>query len=165
MLDMPWATPRNQGRAAAWLPIAATLVAAWEGFAPKPYVDWIGTGHTVTWCYGRTSADSPEPPMTMVFTKTQCLSALGEDLQKYDDMVHSCIKVPLPPAREAALVSFVYNLGERPLCSGPVSRGINAGNIQAGCKAMLRYDHAAGKTLKGLTRRREAEMKMCLRND
>jgi lysozyme len=157
--------PARGGTAAAWIAIAAVFVAGYEGFAARPYVDTIGTGRPTTWCYGRTSADSPEPPMTMVFTKDACLSALGEDLDKYDKMVHKCIKVPLPPNREAALVSFEYNVGQRALCHSSVARYINAGNIRAGCRAMLQFNHAAGKTLAGLTRRRHAEMKLCLRDD
>ena len=165
MPDLPWLTTKNQGRAAAWLTIAVTLVAGFEGYASKPYIDTIGRGHPETWCYGKTAADAPPPPMTMTFTKAQCQDELGQDLQKYDDMVHSCIKVPLPPHREAALVSFTYNLGQRALCSGEVARGINAGNVAAGCGAMRSYDHSLGKVVKGLTRRRQSEYELCLRND
>ena len=157
--------PARGGTAAAWITIAAVFVAGYEGFAAHPYVDTVGTGRPTTWCYGRTAADSPEPPMTMVFTKDACLSALGEDLDKYDKMVHKCIKVPLSPNREAALVSAFYNLGPGALCKGAVARNLNAGNTAAGCQALLRYNRARGRVLKGLTRRREAEVKLCLMND
>lgn len=152
---------------AAWLTIAVTCVAGFEGFAAKPYVDRVGTEHPVTWCYGETVADThgKAPPLTATFTKAQCQQYLAADLQKYDAGVKSCIHVPLPPHREAALVSFAYNLGVATLCRSSVSRYLNAGNIVAGCHAMLPFDHASGRTVAGLTRRRQAEEQMCLRND
>ena len=151
---------RNAGRAAAWLTIAVTLVAGFEGYSGHVYRDAVGVK---TICYGQTAADNAD--FSKVYTKAECEQMLGVDLQKYDSMVHSCIKGSLPPHREAALVSFVYNLGQHALCSGAVARNINNGNIQAGCRAMLQYDHAGGKTLAGLTRRRQAEYQLCLRND
>lgn len=148
---------------AAWALIATTFVAGWEGFASKPYTDWIGTGHPVTWCYGETKADGPVPPMDTVFTKEECTAELQQKLTtKYDPAVRACIHVPLPPHREAALVSFAYNLGPAALCNGPVARYLNAGNVTAACNAMLAYNHAGGRVVAGLTNRRQAERKLCL---
>src|SRR5277367_5114499 len=84
------------GHSAAWVTLAVTIVASFEGFASRPYIDKVGTGRPITWCYGKTKADGPVPPMTMVFTKAQCLDELGKDLQNYDTMVHSCIIAPIP---------------------------------------------------------------------
>ena len=151
---------------AAAIAIAVAFIQPFEGYAAKPYVDRVGTGHPVTWCYGETHADGPVPPLNKVFSKAECTAELQRDLtEKYDPEVRKCIHVPLPPHREAALVSFVYNLGPGPLCNGPVGRYLNAGNVSAGCRSMLLYDHAAGRRLPGLTRRRQAEMELCLRND
>lgn len=152
-------------RTAAWAAVAITIVASFEGYASRPYVDTVGTGHPITWCYGTTSADHPVPKKGTTFTEAECKQLLGIDLQKYDAMVRKCIHVALPPHREAALVSFVYNLGPGALCNGAVGRNINAGNVTAGCNAMLAYDHAAGRRLAGLTRRRQAERALCLRDD
>ena len=160
---MPRVHPVTRG--ALWLTLALTLVAGFEGFARKPYVDRVGTGQPETWCYGETKADGPPPPYSRVFTKAECQALLGARLPAYDDMVHSCIKVPLPPHREAALVSFTYNLGPRALCRSAVARRLNAGDVAGGCLAMLAYDHARGRRLPGLTSRRQAEYKLCLRND
>jgi lysozyme len=51
------------------------------------------------------------------------------------------------------------------LCRGNVARYLNAGNVRAGCNAILAYDHAGGRVLPGLTRRRAAEKALCLRSD
>jgi lysozyme len=153
------------GATAVWLTIAVTVVSSFEGFASKPYKDLVGTGQPETWCYGMTKADGPPPPYSKVFTKAQCQEYLGDDLQKYDAMVRKCVHVTLPPHREAALVSAVYNLGPGPLCHGPIGRYLNAGNVRVACDSLLGFDHARGRRLPGLTRRRQEERALCLRDD
>jgi lysozyme len=147
-------------RTAAWVLIAVPLVAGFEGFSGKVYRDSV---NVKTICYGQTAADGAD--FSKVYTKTECEQMLGTDLAKYDKLVHSCIKVALPPRREAALVSFVYNIGQGALCHGAVARDLNAGNIAGGCNAILQYDHAGGRVLTGLTKRRQVEKALCLRND
>ena len=153
------------GATAVWLVLAVALVGPFEGLALKPYVDWIGRGHPETWCYGMTAADGDPPPYSKVFTKEECDTDLGRDLVIYDAMVHKCVHVTLPPHREAALVSFTYNLGVGALCHGAVARRLNYGDVVGGCRAMLGYDHASGRRVTGLTRRRQAEYRECLRSD
>ena len=152
-------------RGGLWLLICVTLVAGFEGFASKPYVDRVGRGHPETWCYGATKAEGPPPPYSEVFTKRECQTLLGTSLYKYDSAVRACVHVPLPPHREAALVSFAYNLGPRTLCRGPVAWHLNAGRVPAGCHAMLAYNHARGVVLSGLTSRRQVEYHHCMRDD
>lgn len=164
-LVAPKPTVHPAVRTAGWLAIGLVFIAGFEGFSSKPYVDTVGTGHPITWCYGTTSADHPVPPKGTKFTKAECDALLGIDLQKYDAMIRRCIHVDLPPHREAALVSFAYNLGPNALCKGPVARYLNANNVTAGCNAILAYDHAGGRRLAGLTRRRVAERALCLRDD
>ena len=152
----------------AWLAIATPFTAAFEGYARKPYVDTVGTGHPITWCYGETKADgTPVPPMSAVFSKDQCTAQLQQKLANvYYPPIAKCIPAKyLTPHRTAALVDFAYNLGPAAVCTGPVGRYIAAGNVAAGCRAMLAYDHANGVRLAGLTRRRQADYAYCVRND
>ena len=166
MLRRADGTIHPAARGAAWAAIAVALVAGFEGFARKPYIDWVGRGHPVTWCFGETKADGPVPPMSKLFTKAECTASLQEKLTNvYDPAVRKCIHVPLPPHREAALVSAAYNLGPWAVCHGPIARNLNAGNIVAGCRAILAYDHARGRRVPGLTKRRVTEYQLCLRND
>jgi lysozyme len=168
-MDLRNIHPAAKGAAAAtavWLTIAVALVGPFEGLALKPYVDYIGRGHPETWCYGATKdAGYPAPPFSKVFTKAECDTLLGKDLVRYDAFVHTCVYVPLPPHREAALVSFVYNLGQGALCHGAVSRRLNFGDVVGGCRAMLGYNHSLGRIRDGLTVRRRAEYRECLRSD
>ena len=152
--------------AAAAIAIAVTVIGPLEGYAPKPYVDRIGTGHPITWCFGETKADGPVPPMNKTFTKAECEVLLERSLtNKYDPEVRKCVHVPMPPHREAAILSFTFNLGAGPICNGPVGRYLNAGNVAAACHAMLAYNHSDGVTRDGLIRRRKLEQGLCLRND
>lgn len=152
--------------AAVAIALAVTFIAPFEGYASKPYVDHVGTGHPITWCYGETKADGPVPSMSKTFTEAECKTILQQSLtNKYDPEVRKCIHVPMPPHREAAILSFTFNLGAGPICNGPVGRYLNAGNVPAACNAMLAYDHAGGVRVVGLTNRRKAERELCLRND
>jgi len=139
--------------------IAVAFVAPFEGYSGKVYRDEVGVK---TICYGQTAADGAD--FSKIYTKAECEEMLGRDLKKYQAELRPCVPKEQPPHREAALISFAYNLGPHALC-GPVGRYINAGNITAGCNAMLAYNHAGGRVLPGLTRRRQAERAMCLRND
>jgi lysozyme len=150
---------------AAWLAIAIAFVGGFEGLSLKPYRDSVGV---LTVCYGATAADHVD--LTKTYTKPECDAMFGADLPKYDAMLQNKCLTPavygaLPPHRHAALVSFVYNLGSGALCNSAVGRDLNAGNVSAACNAMLAYDHAGGRVLAGLTRRRQAERQLCLRDD
>jgi len=161
-----WFTKRNAGRGAAWLTIATILAAGFEGFLVHPYVDRVGTGYPITWCYGETKADGPVPKMTATFTEAYCKEELAKKLATvYAPAIEKCIHVTMPPHRKAAIVDAAYNLGPAAVCKGAIARNLNVGNIAAGCKALLGYNHANGRVLAGLTRRRQAEYKLCMRND
>jgi len=167
---------------AAALAVAAPLVGGFEGFASRPYVDRVGTGHPETWCYGETAADGGSvPAYGTLFTKAECQESLKQKLAKvYDPMVRECINPEALngyPSREAALVSFVYNGGQGWLCRAPIKKpypdsrathftavaaNINAGNYRAGCNAMKAYDRASGRVLAGLVTRRNREAALCI---
>ena len=156
---------RNAGRGAAWLVFAVTLAAAFEGFAPHPYIDRIGRGHPITWCYGETRTDGPIPKMTATFSEAYCKAALAKKLETvYGPAVEKCIP-GMPPRRKGAIADAAYNLGPAAICKGSVARNLNAGNIAAGCQALLGYNHSLGQVQRGLTRRRQAEYRFCMRND
>jgi lysozyme len=46
-----------------------------------------------------------------------------------------------------------------------VARHLNAGRIKQGCDALLLYNKAGGRVLKGLVNRRAQEHEWCLRSD
>ena len=156
----------THAKKAGWLAIAIVFVAGFEGYASKPYVDYAGTGHPITWCFGATGLDgTPIPPMTKIFTKAECEQLLGVTLQKYDDAVKKCIHVPMGQDTEAAVVSEAYNLGPGTVCKYVAPR-LNAGDVKGACAILRNFDHGAGgRQYPGLTRRRFAEQNLCIKGD
>lgn len=139
--------------AAAVLGLAATLVMAWEGYRPAPYRDVLAIP---TVCWGHAYAENRS------YTRAECEALLDADLQAAYADVRRCIAVPLKDNEAAALTSAVYNIGPRVVCGSTLQRLANAGQ-PAGvwCKQLLRWDRAGGRQVRGLTRRREAEARLC----
>jgi lysozyme len=165
-VPMPGAKPQMfvpAGAKSAWLGAALALVAAWEGLYTHAYRDPVGV---VTVCYGVTNYDRPVK-MGDKYTAEECKGMLLEMLPKYNAMVKKCIpKIEeFPSHRHAALVSFTYNVGQGNLCKSSVARHLNAGNVRAGCDALLMWNRAGGRVLKGLDNRRRQEREWCLRSD
>lgn len=154
-------TPVHGSKAPAWLAVAVVIVASFEGLYTKAYKDPVGV---TTICYGITNHDRPVK-MGDRYSKEECVQFLKEDLIKYKKMVDRCIKADMPPHRTAAMVSFVYNVGQGNLCKSSVARKLNAGDVRGGCNALLLYNKAGGRVFRGLERRRAAERALCLRND
>ena len=152
----------NSGpKKAGWGAIAVTLIAGFEGLYTYAYKDIVGV---TTVCYGVTNADRPVK-MGDHYTKEECQQMLLEDLPKYDSCVLKAIHVPMPDHRHAAIDSFTFNVGCAALAKSSVARKLNAGDVKGGCDALLLYNKAGGRVVKGLVNRREAERKECLRND
>ena len=59
--------------------------------------------------------------------------------------------------RLAALIDFAFNLGTGALAGSTLRKCVNAGDWEGARAQILRWDKARGKTLRGLTRRRQTE--------
>lgn len=166
-MSPPRITKKHVGWAGAGVAIAVTFLTAREGFEPTAKHEAIDPPGVITWCFGRTNFDDPSVKAGTRFTKEQCQKFLADDMPKYAEGVQDCVSGfdAMPPHRQAALVSFAYNLGAKRLCGSSVGRKLNAGDVRGGCDAMLAYDRANGNVIRGLQLRREAEREMCLRDD
>ena len=69
---------------------------------------------------------------------------------------------PATQAQFDALVSFAFNLGVGNLKKSTLLKKFNAGDVQGAALQFKSWNKAGGKVLAGLTRRREAEMKLFL---
>ena len=149
---------------AAWVVLAVTLVAGFEGLITHPYYDSVGVK---TVCYGATAADHVD--LTRTYTPQECKDMLAADLPKYDAEIQRCVDLDvyeqLPANRHAALVSLVYNIGGGAFCKSSVVRDLNAGRVRAACDDFLKFNRAGGRVLKGLTTRRQKERELCLKDD
>ena len=66
------------------------------------------------------------------------------------------------PHEFSALVSLTYNIGEHAFCRSTVARRFNAQDYAGGCEAILMWDKVGGRTVRGLTVRRQAEYRECM---
>lgn len=93
----------------------------------------------------------------MTITKAQAEDYLRKDLIKYESAVNR-LGLVLNQNQFDALVSFTYNCGQANLHKLVQSR-----TLRQIADAMLLYNKAGGKVLKGLTNRRKAERELFLK--
>lgn len=136
--------------------LSGSLVAYYEGKENKVYVDPVGI---LTSCFGHTGQ---ELKLGQKFTDDQCLEQLAEDLVEHDKGMLKAIQVPLTDYQHAAFLSFCYNVGVKACTSSTAFKLLNKKEYKKACDQLLRWNKANGKVLRGLTKRREAERKLCL---
>lgn len=76
--------------------------------------------------------------------------------------VTRCITVPLHSYEFDAYVSLTYNIGPTAFCNSTLVKLANQYNYAAACRQILRWDQFKGKSLKGLTNRRNVEYSQCI---
>lgn len=138
----------------ATLCVASAVVTNFEGLSYKTYLDPVGrptncNGHTATAVMGQ------------VKTASECQLLLNADLTVAINAVDSLVKVPLPVERRAALVSFVYNVGQGKLAGSTLLRKLNDGDVAGACEEFDRWVYAGGVKLNGLVARRAEERSLC----
>lgn len=137
------------------LSIGAATVSYFEGKENRAYVDPVGV---VTICYGHTATAR----IGQSHSDAECDRLLREDLGDAFDAVDTHVDVELPATREAALASFVYNVGEGAFKRSTLLRKLNSGHWREACDELMRWVYAGGRQLRGLVRRRQAERELCL---
>jgi lysozyme len=136
------------------------LIKEFEGLRLQPYND------SVNFCtvgYGHLIRRSPVTPQDLPITQEQADTYLVNDLEWAEAAVTRYVKVPLTENEFSALVAWTYNLGTGTLASSQVLTLINQGLLERAAAHMVLYDKAGGKTLPGLTRRRQAEVALFLK--
>lgn len=108
--------------------------------------------------YGRTTDVKPGDTCT----QEQADQWLAEEYDAFEREVLNLIKVPLTENQLGALVSFTYNLGARSLKESTLRRLLNDGGYEGAAGQFARWNRAGGRVLKGLVRRRAAEMELFL---
>ena len=144
-------------QAGAVMAMAVALVAAFEGGRTVAYRDAVGIP---TVCFGETRGVK----MGDRYTMDQCKEMLGSALLEYEAAMVKCLKNPaaIPDKSYVAFLSLSYNIGSYAFCHSSVARRANAGNIRGACDAILYWNKAGGRVLRGLVRRRQEERKLCL---
>ena len=120
-------------------------------------------GDVPTKGFGTTrNADGTPVRMGDTTTPQRALVDLLRDAGKFEQAVKRCAPVPMFPHEYAAWVKFTYNVGEGAFCNSTAARKLNAGDYEGACLEMLRWDKVAGRTVRGLTIRRQSEYQECI---
>lgn len=137
--------------------LAVAFVGNWEGLRLHAYQDVVGVW---TACYGETAGIRPG----MRFTQDQCNVMFIGSLTDHEAGMRRCLKAPdaVPEKTYVALVSATYNIGVGAFCGSSMARRANAGDLRGACDALLMWNKAGGKVVRGLVNRRQAERKLCL---
>jgi len=130
------------------------LTEMFEGLRLDAYPDPVSGGEPWTIGYGHTG---PEVRKGVVWTKVHCEDALRADIQRFSDHVNSVVHVELTQGEFDALVDFAFNCGTRNLDSSTLLKMVNAGEFQQAAQQFERWDHACGRVVAGLLKRRIAE--------
>ncbi|MDP3126380.1 MAG: lysozyme [Thiobacillus sp.] len=95
-------------------------------------------------------------------TPPRALVRLLADADQYSRAVKRCAPVPMHQHEFDAYVSLAYNIGSGAFCSSTLARRLMSGDYLGACEQIMRWDKFKGKPLRGLTRRRQAEYRMCI---
>jgi lysozyme len=135
--------------------LALPLIKKWEGFSAKPYLCsagvWtIGYGSTLLTDGTRVSANTP------AISQAKATEMLEAEVAR----LHARFQRESTPARDAALVSFAYNIGLGALRSSTLWRLHRAGNYEAAAQEFPKWKFAGGRPLRGLLFRRIDEQRL-----
>lgn len=145
--------------ASSVIAVSATfLVAPFEGKENKAYLDLVGIP---TICFGQIEGVK----LGDYKTDAQCEESLAKELSDYNKEMKKYVTVSLPENMEVAYTSFVWNVGLGAWKNSTLLKKLNSKDYVGACQQLLRWDKAGGKTVKGLTNRRQAEYKVCMGKD
>ncbi len=131
------------------------LIKRFEGFEPEIYLDaaglpTIGYGHLLR--HGEAemfkNGISPEAGEALLI----------KDVLSAETAVLRLIRVPLTDGQFDALASFTFNLGSGALQRSTLRRKVNLEEHDEVLEQFMRWVWAGGRRLRGLIRRREAEV-------
>lgn len=140
--------------------VLVVVVGGAEGIRQKAYPDPATRGNPWTVCYGHTG---PEVVPGYYRSLEQCKEILLGDLDKHAEPIENCVPwlKRAPVGVYVASVSLSVNIGSGGFCKSSIARKFNAGDYRGGCDAFMLYTRAAGITMPGLVRRRQAERHLC----
>lgn len=151
-------------RVAAAVTIATALAVPMEGLRQWAYYDPPGV---LTVCYGSTT----NVIKGKKYSIEECKALLDSDMLSAVNTVEKCVP-GLPTKTLAAFGDAVYNIGPMIVCDpqhSTAARLLKEGKIEDACKQLPRWNKSrvAGQAvaLPGLTKRRQAEMELCLEQD
>lgn len=134
--------------------VATALIKQFEGCHLKAYPDPGSGGDPWTIGWGATG---PGIAKGVVWTQATADGRLAQDVARFANGVRNALTAPVNDNQLGALISFAYNVGLANLKSSTLLRKVNAGDYDGAKGQFSRWNRAAGKVMRGLTRRRAAE--------
>lgn len=133
---------------------AREMIARWEGFSPTVYDDvgglpTIGFGHLLL----------PGEQFDEI-TREEALALLEADMTDAIECVDQHVDVELTDDMQAALVSFVYNVGCGHFRGSTLLKLLNEERYADAAKQFARWNRAGGEVVAGLVNRRAAEAEL-----
>lgn len=155
---------RGPRTAIAGLVLAATTLVGLglsESYTDKAVIPV--PGDVPTRGFGTTrNADGSPVRMGDTTTPPRALVDLLRDATKFERAVKRCAPVPMYPHEFSSMVSISYNIGERAFCNSTIVKRLKKGDYEGACNAFLMWNKVGGRTVRGLTIRREKERLECL---
>ena len=137
------------------------LIKEFEGLVLKPYKDAVGIptiGYGNTYYEDGRKVSLSDPAIT----EERATELLKMVVKRYEDAINRYVQVPITQNQFDALVSFAYNVGDENVSKSTLMKLLNRKQYTQAADQLLRWNKAGGKTLKGLTRRRQAERTLFL---
>ena len=134
----------------------ALLIGPWEGYHRKPYLDGA---NIPTACHGVTGQIITNAYNAgYVFTDEECRKLDEEALAKHERGLRAVISDNVEPKIHvftmAALISWVYNVGNGAAAKSTLIRMVNSGDLLGACNQLSRWTRVDGKVSRGLENRR-----------
>lgn len=129
------------------------IVEYFEGRRYVAYPDPATGG--APWTLGIGSTLGVVPGMT--WTDEQIDQRFAEDIARFEAGVTRALKLPPSQSQFDAMVALAFNVGVSAFTNSTLVRMFNMNQMDAAADQFLRWDKAAGKSMKGLRRRRAAE--------
>ena len=138
--------------------VTVALCTRFEGFYSKPYLCPAGVptiGFGTTFYENGTRVTLFDAQITENRAKELLLYHVRNT---YLPRVRAICPGVRDPYLLAALIDFVYNLGAGNLAHSTLARKVNAGSLEQLPAEFMKWVYAAGKKLRGLVARRQAEV-------
>lgn len=130
--------------------VALDLITRMEEFRAEPYQDAAGV-----WTVGYGHTRSAVLPTKV--SQDEAVELLFSDVRYFEEVVLNAVEVPLNEYQFGALVSLVFNIGEKNFRTSTLLKKLNKGDYLGAAKEFYRWRKAGGRVLNGLVRRRAYE--------
>lgn len=142
--------------------LAIAIIRDFEGLSLRAYPDPATGGDPWTIGYGATGRGIG-PGVS--WTLEQAEDRLERDVDRFMAGVREALEIEPTDSQLAAMTSLAFNVGLRAFRGSTLLRKFNAGDAKGAAAEFDRWVFAAGKRMRGLERRREAERALFERPD